>query len=210
MITRLFALLIPIAALGCGAGRTIRVADEGDSTGSGPVSLAPAPASDSGTIASPEPAPTNGTPLEQPRSGEQGYAPYGNTGSNTGALEVRRIGQWTHTGIGEARRVVIRDANTWAEFWSELGAGQRPDVDFTQNVVVAVTAGQRPAGGYEIAVDRVSQINGELSIEVVERTPGPNCLTSSGVTQPADVVVVPGISPRSWSFVERQEVRGCR
>lgn len=201
MSPRRLALLIPIAVLGCGAGRTIRVAD-GDTTGSEPVSLAPSPTPEpAGTTAAANPTP----PAEQPAASAQGYAPYGATGT----LEIRRIGQWSHTGIGEARRMVIRDANTWAAFWSELGAGERPDVDFTKNVVVAAATGQRSAGGYEIAVDRVTQTNGELGIEVVERTPGPNCITSSGPTQPVDVVVVPGVTPRSWSFVERKEVRSC-
>lgn len=210
MIPRRFALLIPMAALGCGSGQTIRVA-EGDSTGGQPVALAPAPAPApepaSGTTAAPPPASTNEAPApEQPQPAGQGYAPYGNAGS----LDIRRIGQWTHTGIGEARRMVIRDANTWAEFWSELGAGDRPDVDFTRNVVVAVAAGQRPTGGYEVAVDRVSQADGELRIDVVERTPGPNCVTTSAQTQPVDVVVVAGSPPRSWNFAERKEVRSCR
>jgi hypothetical protein len=200
MIPLRFALLIPIAALvGCGAGRTIRVA-EGDSPASEPVALAPTPASGPAS-----PSDTASTAAAAPA---QGYAPYGR--GNAGILDVRRIGQWSHTGIGEARRMVIRDANGWAQFWSELGAGEQPAIDFTRDVAIVVSAGQRPSGGYEIAVDRVSQADGELSIEVVERTPGPNCMTSASVTQPVDVVVVPAAAPRSWNFVERKEVRGCR
>jgi hypothetical protein len=83
-------------------------------------------------------------------------------------------------------------------------------VDFTRDVVVAVAAGQRSTGGYEIAVDRVTQNNGELSVEVVERTPGPNCMTSASLTQPVDVVIVPIADAQSWSFLERKEIRGCR
>ena len=221
MILRRSALLIPLAALAaCGSG-TIRVADDGSSTSSGPVSLAPTPEAEPepSTVAAPAPAPepsrdtatARDTALARdtataavPR--EQGYVSYG----GNSMLEIRRIGQWSRTGIGESRRLVIRDANSWAEFWSELGTGDRPDVDFTKAVVVAVAAGQRPSGGYEIAVDRVSQADGELTVQVVETTPGPNCMNTSSLTQPVDVVVVPVVAPRSWSFVERKEVRGCR
>ena len=125
-------------------------------------------------------------------------------------LQIRRIGQWSRTGIGESRRVVIRDANSWAEFWSELGTGDRPEVDFTRAVVVAAAAGQRPSGGYEIAIDQVSQTDGELAVQVLETSPGPNCVTSPSPTQPVDVVVVPVVAPRTWSFTERKEVRACR
>jgi hypothetical protein len=106
--------------------------------------------------------------------------------------------------------LVIRDANAWDQFWSELGVGDRPAVDFSRDVVVVAAAGQRPTGGHEIAIDRVSQADGELNVEVVERSPGPNCMTTASLTQPVDVVVVPASDARSWRFVERKEIRGCR
>lgn len=191
MIPRRFALLIPIAVLaGCGAGRTIRVADD-NNTASEPVAVAPTPTDTASAAAAPS---------------EQGYAPYGNNRT----LDIRRIGQWTRTGIGESRRLVIRDANAWAQFWSELGVGEQPSVDFNHDVVVAVAAGQRPTGGYEIAIDRVTQSDGQLTVEVVERTPGPNCMTTASLTQPVDVVVVPAADAKSLSFLERKEIRGCR
>jgi protease stability complex PrcB-like protein len=210
MLLRRCALLIPLAALAACGGGTIRVADDDSSTDNGPVSLAPTPESgpdsSAGSAPAPAPEPTRDTAAAAAVPREQGYATYG--GNTT--LEIRRIGQWSRTGIGESRRLVIRDANSWAEFWSELGTGARPDVDFTKAVVVAVAAGQRPSGGYEIAVDHVSQTDGELTVQVIETTPGPNCMTTSSLTQPVDVVVVPVVAPRSWSFVERKEVRGCR
>ena len=205
MIPRRCALLLPFAALAaCAGGSTIRVADEPSETA--PVALAPAPEQAAEPVISPTDSITPSTLPQDTAQLEQGYAPYG---SGT-ALDIRRIGQWTRTGISEARRLVIRDANTWAEFWSELGVGGRPAVDFSRDVVVVVAAGQRPSGGHEIAVDRVSQTDGELAVEVVETTPGPNCMTTSSLTQPVDVVVVPAVAPRTWSFVERKEVRGCR
>ncbi len=218
MIPRRCAILIPLAVLvACAGGSTMRVAQDDDSSSYGPVALAPEPetmTSDSAlptdsaatppSAAAPVPEPSAAV-AAQPQPAGQGYAPYGGN-----ALDIRRIGQWTRTGIGEARRLVIRDANAWADFWSELGVGERPTVDFSQDVVVAVAAGQRPTGGYEIAVDRVVNNNGELTADVVETAPGPNCMTTASLTQPVDVVVVPGVTPRSWSFIERKEVRGCR
>jgi hypothetical protein len=222
MIPRRCVILLPFTVLAaCAGGSTMRVAQD-DTSDYGPVALAPAPdpapapepattdTSASETSApAPAPAPSSETPAAeapQPQAAEQGYAPYG---SGNG-LDIRRIGQWTRTGISEARRLVIRDANAWADFWSELGVGDRPAVDFSRDVVVAVSAGQRPTGSHEIAIERVINNGGELTVEVVETTPGPNCMTTASLTQPVDVVVVPGVAPRSWSFVERKEVRGCR
>jgi hypothetical protein len=211
MILPRYALLIPFAALAACGGGTIRVADDDSSNNSGPVSLAPTPDSEPApSVAAAAPAPTEAAQDSAiaPAPGAQGYSSYGADGNST--LDIKRIGQWSRTGIGESRRLVIRDANAWAEFWSELGTGDRPAIDFTKAVVVAVAAGQRPSGGYEIAVNQVRQTDGELAVEVLETSPGPNCITSSSPTQPADVVVVPVVAPRSWSFSERKETRGCQ
>ena len=207
MISR-FAFLIPVAVLAaCAGGTTMRVADdEDDGSDYGPVALAPEPepAADSGALVTPT-ADTAQASVDT--TTQQGYAPYG---ASSGSIPLRRIGQWTNTGINERRRLVIRDANGWAAFWSELGVGDRPAVDFTRDLVVAVAAGQQSSGGHEVAVDRVNQNNGELTIEVVETSPGPNCMTTAALTQPVDVVVIPAVNARGWSFVERKEVRGCR
>lgn len=212
MIPRLFAVLVSAALIGCASGSTIRATDGDDAGATGPVSLAPAPSGE----AQAEPAPASepiteppSQPAAQPQTDAQpaqGYAPY----ASTRTIDIRRLGQWTRTGIGESRRLVIRDANAWGQFWSELGVGEQPNVDFTRDVVVAVAAGQRSTGGFEIAVDRITQTDGELSVEVVERTPGPNCITTASLTQPVDVVVVPVADARSWSFMERKEIRACR
>lgn len=210
-------MLIPVLILtGCG-GSTMRVAQDDPADGSGPVSLAPAPEPVPDSTAAPKGAgenpatPATTTPRTQPDSTTpgptQGYAPYG---AGISALELRRIGQWTNTGISESRRLVIRNANAWAQFWAELGVGDRPNIDFTKFLVVAVAAGQRSSGGYEISIQRVSQANGDLTIEVLQTVPGPNCVTTSALTQPVDVVAVPAVGAQSWSFLERQEVRGCR
>ena len=220
MISRL-VYLVPVAVLAaCAGGTTMRVAQDDDAEDA-PVALAPEPVVAPDTVtqgASPGEStdPSTGTPsggTVDPSNGwrdttvQQGYAPYGNASAS---VQVRRIGQWTHTGINERRRLVIRDANGWAAFWSELGVGERPAVDFTRDLVVAVAAGQQSSGGHEISVSQVTSTNGELRIEVVETSPGPNCMTTTALTQPVDVVVVPAVDARGWSFVEQKQVRGCR
>jgi hypothetical protein len=196
---------------GCG-GTTMRVAQDEPAQNSGPVALAPEPepSPDSTGTAPPSLEPSSAAAPARTSADSahpQGYAAYANTGAD---LELRRIGQWTHTGISESRRLVIRDANAWSQFWSELGVGERPAVDFTQNLVIAIASGQHATGGFDIAVQRVSQSDGALTIEVRETTPGPNCITAAALSQPVDVVTVPVVGVKSWSFIEHEEVQGCR
>ncbi len=145
-------------------------------------------------------------------SGDRGATSPTPAGTGQSAdVPLRRIGQWTNTGIGETRRMVIRDANTWAAFWTDLGvsAGARPDIDFTRDAIIAVAAGQRRTGGYGVAISRISRSGGDLTVEVTETVPGPNCITTQALTQPVDVVAVPAAELRGWSFVEKKEIAGC-
>jgi protease stability complex PrcB-like protein len=200
------ALVYLMVLAGCAGATTMRVDHEnGDEESSGESGVTIAPAAtvspDSGTRDSAAFTPDG----QQPAAG-QGYAGYG----GPAAIAIRRIGQWSHTGIGESRRLVIRDPEGWTAFWSELGVGERPAVDFTRDAVIAVAAGQRRSGGYEIAVSQVSDSAGELTIEVLETSPGPECSVAAALSQPVDVVVVPAVKTQRWSFVEQQLVRSCR
>ena len=100
--------------------------------------------------------------------------------------------------------------DTWASFGSELGVGERPAVD--SHPFHRHRGGGRaaPSGGHEIAVSRISQAAGALTIESYRDVPGPNLHDCREFDQPVDVVVIPAANVRNWNFAERKEVRGCR
>jgi hypothetical protein len=153
------------------------------------------------------PEPSAPAPVAAPGPGAEPapYAAYDASGS----LPIRRIGQWTASGISTAERMVIRDDSTYARFWQALGAGERPPVDFSRDVVIAVAAGQRPSGGHAIAVERVAHAGAGMVVEVVETVPGPGCWTTQQLTRPVDVVVVAAADARTWSFSDRTRVQPC-
>lgn len=150
----------------------------------------------------PDTVPPIDTIADQPDWEVEGYVP-------EGAIPLRRLGTWTQSGIAEAHRLVIRDADTWARFWSELDRARPPAVDFTRDAVVAVTMGQQPTGGYGIRIDRVERTGNDLVIHLTEIVPGPTCVTTQGLTQPVDVVVISTPGDRVWRFVEGKEYREC-
>jgi len=188
----LSAPLLPCFLAAC-AGHTARPAEgTGGATPAAPPVAAPAPTA-------PE------TPDNRPQPAE----PYrGYTGGDT--LGIRLIGQWSHTGIAEPLREIIQDPNAWAQLWSRLGLGDRPEVDFDKELVVAVASGQQRTGGFIITVDRVTQQQGELAVQVVETSPGPNCMTTSELTQPVEVVAIPRVQFQNQKFVEQKTVSDCR
>lgn len=200
MSARLLFLTALTALVGCGSG-TIRPADD-----TGAVAPAPSPAP-STPVVDPDPAPSPSPAPEAPT----GAPAVQDTGSATGAsdVEIRRIGRWVSSGIRGGRRLVIRDQATWAHFWSELGAGVRPEVNFGRDLVIAVALGQRPSGGHDIAVQRVTRTGGQLRISVVETSPGPGCMTTAALTQPVDVVMVEAAGVTGWSFIDSEVVEDC-
>jgi len=170
--------------------------------GAAPVdSMAPAPVTDTGSRAAPtyvaptNPAPANAAPANP--------AP--------AALAIRRIGQWSTSNVTAPARLIIRDDSAYAQFWASLGpgAGARPAVDFTRDIVIAVAAGQQSTGGHTIAVQQVTRVGDGLAVQVLETTPAPGCSVSQALTQPVDIVVVDGASARTWSFSEAKQSRPC-
>ena len=131
-------------------------------------------------------------------------------GVPTGSLEISRIGTYTNSSIQEPRRLVIRSEQEWRDFWYDLNLGSAPEVDFTRNMVIAVSAGVRPSTGHSVLVDNVRlDDDGTLRVEVLQTSPGRGCVTAQQMTQPVDVVVVPRADLRTWSFTERRVTQDC-
>jgi hypothetical protein len=195
--SRIFSLVTMAFLVACGGG-SIHPADD-----TGAVAPAPSPAP-SPPVVDPDPAPAPSPAPEAPAK-----PPTAQPDTVSADIEIRQIGRWVGSGIKGSRRLVIRDAATWSRFWSELGAGVQPKVDFGRDLVIAVASGERSSGGHDIAVQRVSRSGGELRIEVLETSPGSTCLTTSALAQPVDVIMVPAAGVTGWSFIDRTATRAC-
>jgi len=131
MRPRSLCYLALLSTTACGSGRLVPA--------EAPEPSAPAP------VAAPEPA-AEPTPAVSPPSSAPTpdaaapYQPYDASGS----LPIRRIGQWTTSGISSPERKVIRDDSTYARFWEALGIGQRPAVDFSRDVSSRLRPGSGP------------------------------------------------------------------
>lgn len=121
------------------------------------------------------------------------------------------------SGITDRRRIAIRNAAEWADFWQQVTASESPaapvpEVDFSQHMVIAAALGERPSGGYTVEIAGISASNGRPVATVVERAPGPDCITTSALTQPVDAVIVPneGLNVSDVTFAEQRRVEACR
>ena len=117
-------------------------------------------------------------------------------GAEAVPFEIVEEATTTMSGILEQDRLVIRDHQTWSEFWSDFAAAiapqlDAPTVDFDKHMVIAATMGQETSGGYVISVEEVAEMDGTLYAAVQETSPGPMCVNITVMTAPAVAVTVP-------------------
>ncbi|MBA3766557.1 MAG: protease complex subunit PrcB family protein [Acidobacteria bacterium] len=124
------------------------------------------------------------------------------------------------SGIWDRRRMVIRDRETWSDAWKRIHSPgpthdpyptmpPLPAIDFSREMLVVVTMGERPTGGYAIIVDGVYERAKQIEIVVRNISPGRGCGTTQSLTQPVDIVQLP---KREGSIVFRdlEVVNECK
>ena len=117
------------------------------------------------------------------------------------------------SGLNEPLREVVRDEARWARLWEQVYAGvtprpPRPPVDFSRQMLIAVAAGTRPTGGFDVAVRAVTARGNALEVEVFESCPPPGAMVSTALTQPVTVVRLDALA-LAPAFRETKET-SCR
>jgi hypothetical protein len=118
-----------------------------------------------------------------------------------------------YSGIPDSQRVVIRDAPAWRQYWTALNrpfipAPAVPDVDFAREMIVLVSMGTRPSGGFLIRIDSAMTDAQRILVQVTQVVPGRGCAVPAVVTRPVDLARVPATS-LPVSFAERVERTDC-
>jgi hypothetical protein len=111
------------------------------------------------------------------------------------------------------QRVTITDAATWQTFWAGLvpdprAGGPAASVDFSREMIIAAVMPIQPSAGAALDIEKVTEHADHIEAEVVERTPGPDCVTAAVVTRPFDVVRV-ARRDKPVRFTERTVVASC-
>jgi len=134
---------------------------------------------------------------------------------NTGAVSVDQIDQGQYGDIVEGTQTVLRDEEAYASFWERLHADrssvpERPPVDFDEEVVVAIVLGQRPSGGYSVAIDEVlaNDAGGRIQVQFTETVPGDGCLATAALTSPYVLATVEA-QEADFTFEGAEETRSC-
>ncbi|MBN4080414.1 protease complex subunit PrcB family protein [Beggiatoa alba] len=102
-------------------------------------------------------------------------------------IDFKIFSTGSFSNISLPQQLVIRTKKDWLHFWKIHNDGQglkRPKVNFDQNMVIAVFAGQQPSGGYSVGISHLKQHDENLYVMLSFTEPKPGELVSLALTQP--------------------------
>ncbi len=113
----------------------------------------------------------------------------------------RTLSKGLVSGVTDSRRLTLRSEADFLKLWAEHAADASqialpPKVDFTREMVLAVTLGNRPTGGYLIDIVDIELRGRTLRVLVGERSPQPGALQIQQQTQPYAFVSLPLMAAR--------------
>jgi PrcB C-terminal len=138
---------------------------------------------------------------------------YENTPEAARSAELAVVPYRFYSGLTERERIVVRDQESWAALWTRIVAPYlsppaRPAVDFDDEMLVVVSMGGRPSGGYAIYIDGLSVVRGNLLVVTREVTPGRGCVVTGAFTEPLALARLER-SDLPVSFTTRSVIRDC-
>jgi hypothetical protein len=113
--------------------------------------------------------------------------------------QMRTIAKGAFSGMQEPAELVITNKTQWAEIWKRHSAQgepkkEAPDVDFTKETVLFVSAGRKSTGGYGVEISGFQTKSGKTEVMIIEKKPRPGGLNIQALTAPFHIVAVPAIS----------------
>lgn len=105
------------------------------------------------------------------------------------------LAQGSASGIEDAREMVITDQSEWESFWSELNANVQPvpdlpEIDFSREMVIAVTLGMRSTTGYSVNITGVDEEEDSITVTYLEMQPPWDAIVGQALTQPYHVIKI--------------------
>ena len=106
------------------------------------------------------------------------------------------IGKGAFSGIKACFQRVITSPVEWDDFWQQHKSNVDspppiPEVDFTQNQVVAVFAGEKPKGNFSVEIISVEVTDKQIDITVKYDQPVLNAVVPPVDTQPYHIIKIP-------------------
>lgn len=91
-------------------------------------------------------------------------------------------------------RCIVRSQKELEQLWEFSRDSTPPAIDFSEQMLVVATAGQRSSGGFGIGIDAAWHRGDTLIVLVTERLVGHGCAATMEVVYPADAMRAPVVA----------------
>jgi hypothetical protein len=119
----------------------------------------------------------------------------------TGQSQPRTIEKGDQSNIESPMQSVVRTDAEWSALWRKHAMGrEKPNVDFSKEIVVAVFMGSRPNAGFSTTILSTLAVKGVLVVRYRETTPRPGALTAQILTFPYHIVAIPKVEVSDVRF----------
>lgn len=133
----------------------------------------------------------------------------------SGEVNVNQIDEGQYADLVEGTQTVLRNVEEFNTFWAKVHTDEesvpnQPNVNFENQVVVAIVMGGRPTGGYNVGIDQVmaSEDGEQMRVEYTETAPGDECNVTQAQTSPYVLVMVEA-QDENFEFERTEETRNC-
>lgn len=132
----------------------------------------------------------------------------------TYAIKWEEVASGAYCGVNEEKRMLIKDQASWIALWEQVGSTripppELPKVNFEEKVLLALFMGDRSNGGYGQSIDRIEVEKERLVVRVIHGSPGANCITTSAIVQPYNIVAIDKKYAYDASFTIEKVKRDC-
>lgn len=124
------------------------------------------------------------------------------TSSNTTHVDIETLDKGESSGIETKEQIAIESQNSWEALWANHMAVRTPtpsipQVDFSQETVIAIFSGWKPTGGYSTEITAIELADDAVNVYYRETSP-------EAETQPFHIVKIGMIGISSVTFIEKE------
>lgn len=118
------------------------------------------------------------------------------------------------SGIHAAGVQLIGTAAEWEKLWAEMTSPQSPppalpEVNFEEKMLLAAFRGDCASSGYGLEIRALQAGKKHLTVSLRYTTPGPQCMLSSMITQPYEIVEIDRVEAQEIQVSVENKVIDC-
>lgn len=122
-------------------------------------------------------------------------------------IEFLELTKSENSGFLTKKQQIITETNEYNEVWGELFSNYMkkppiPTINFEAKMVILIAMGEKTNGGYSTRVKSITENEDEISILIEEKIPAKNCMTTSVMVYPSQLIEMPTTSKKIIFKVE--------